>query len=424
MDTFTQTQPQAQARIDHSVGALAALLLTVRTLPPKISAIIPSLFEKNWCRKFLITLSGLVFTLAHFTVAQQELSEDYRIDQLYAIPYVTSIVWAADGSMFFTEKMGKVHLVKPDGVMQEQPVVAADARALNEDGLQSIVLDPNFEENRFFYIYYTEADADPIDPQNPLRNVIVRYTEAEGKGINPVVLLEFLVDDTRQYMHNGGRLRFGPDGYLYVSVGDLNHYNVYARDVGRIEGKIHRFAIKEDRLEPAPGNPFPDSSTWAYGLRNVFSFTFDPFSGHMFATENGSSCDDEVNWIVPGGNYGWGVIELPNGAAYEGYCERPERHQGAVDPLVTYTPTIAPTGIMIYDGEAFPEWRGDLFFCAFKTFQMSRVELNDTRTAFASDVVPVSTGTQPGCAIEIAQGPDGLIYYSNTLGIYRLAPAR
>lgn len=348
---------------------------------------------------------------------------DYTVERVYEIPFVTSMVWAPDGRMFFTEKGGLVHVAQADGSLQADPVVQLDARTLNEEGLQSIVLDPEFATNHYFYVYYTEADPAPDDPLNPFRNLVVRYTEVDGVATDPVTMLEFPVDDSGGHNHNGGRLRFGPDGYLYLSVGDLNHYNVYAQDPLRIEGKIHRFAVTDSGLQPAPDNPFPDSSVWAYGLRNAFSFVFDPLSDQLFSTENGPDCDDEVNRIERGGNYGWGIVPLPDGVAYEGYCERPERHFGAIEPLVTYAPTIAPTGIMIYDGAAFPEWYGDLFFCAFKPFEMYHVELDETRMDFASEIEVLSPGTQPGCAIEVAQGPDDLIYYTNTVGIYQIRPA-
>jgi glucose/arabinose dehydrogenase len=139
----------------------------------------------------------------------------------------------------------------------------------------------------------------------------------------------------------------------------------------------------------------------------------------LFATENGPQCDDEINLIVRGQNYGWGIVKDYN---TETYCNIPNRTAASVPPLINFTPVIAPTGILIYDGETFPQWRGQLFFCSFLKVQLLRVELNTERTAFASDPAVVPTGPQPGCAVEVAQGPDGSIYYSGITGIYRIVP--
>ncbi len=368
--------------------------------------------------KSVIFVFVLMLCLVGLTVmpaGAQEAAPGYQVESLYPIPFVTSIVWAPDGRMFFTEKSGIVHVVSADGVLQKEPVVEVKVRQQNEDGLQSIALDPNFEENGYFYIYYSE-----YGEQKPYSNVLARYTERDGVGVERQELLRFPVEND-MFAHNGGRLRFGPDGYLYLSIGDLQHWNVRAQEPPRLEGKIHRFAIVNDALQPAPGNPFRDVSAFAIGLRNVFAFTFDPISGAIFATVNGPDCDDALLRVEAGQNFGWGLVPL-DGSNNDTYCTNPNRRVGADPFLISYAPTIAPTGIMIYDGDAFPQWRGDLFFCAFKTGKMQRVSLNEDRTALVGEPQEVVTDPQPNCFIEVAQAPDGSIYYSNLIGIYRIAP--
>jgi glucose/arabinose dehydrogenase len=365
--------------------------------------------------RFALVVTVCLVGLAALPAGAQDTTPGYTVEALHMIPFVTTIVWAPDGRMFFTDKSGGVHVVSSDGVLQEPPVVEVKVRQQNEDGLQSIALDPHFDENHYFYIYYTE-----YGEEMPYTNVMVRYTERDGVGSEPLELLRFSVE-SELYAHNGGRLLFGQDGYLYISIGDLEHWPGRAQDPGYLEGKIHRYAIINDMLQPALNNPFGSSSAYAIGLRNVFAFMFDPISGAIFATVNGPDCDDALLRIDPGQNFGWGM-ESPDAANYANYCDNPNRRAGAAPFLIDYAPTIAPTGILIYDGDAFPEWRGDLFFCAFKTGKMQRVSLNAERTALAGEPQDVATDPQPNCFIEVAEGPDGNIYYSGLLGIYRIAP--
>lgn len=360
-----------------------------------------------------ISLFVILFFNILMAVAQDEQEVTYEVEFFQDASLVTSIVWAPDGRMFFAEKSGQVRLVSTDGKLQEEPVLSLNVRAENEDGLQSIVLDPNFQESNFFYVFYTELPTNGSES-----NVIVRYTEVNGVGTDRQELLRIPVENS-SHQHNGGRMRFGSDGFLYVSVGDMQHYAA-AQDISRPQGKIHRFIVVDDNLFAAPDNPFAGNSMWAYGLRNVFGFDFDPITNEMFATENGPGCDDEINLIMKGQNYNWGTLPTFD---YNTYCDLPNRGAGSVQPLISFTPTIAPTGILIYDGDAFPQWHGQLFYCSFNHQQLLHIELNDARTAFASEPVLVSTDPQPGCAIELAEGPDGYIYYSGIIGIYRVIPS-
>lgn len=358
----------------------------------------------------------MVLLLMGITARAQDASSlPYQVELLYKVPLITSMVWAPDGRLFFTDKNGPVYVASAEGELQDTPLLTLEVRQENEDGVQSIALDPNFAENGYFYIYYTPVP----EADGSMFNVVTRFTERDGTAVEPVDMLRF-PNQSPLHQHHGGRLAFGPDGYLYLSVGDLSHWNVRSQNTDDIEGKIHRFAVVGDELQIPDDNPFPGSSVWAYGIRNAYSFIFDPLSGHLFATGNGPDCDDAVYEIDPGDNFGWGLIEM--GGDDKTYCDNPERLAGAKPALIYYTPTIAPTGITVYQGEAFPDWQGDLLYCAFKPMQMYRVALDETRNEFVGDPTPVDTGSEMGCSIEVAVGPDGLIYYTNLIGMYRLSP--
>jgi glucose/arabinose dehydrogenase len=365
--------------------------------------------------RVLLIVFALLF-IASF-VSAQDGQPAFTVEKVIDAPVVTSIVWAPDGGMFFTQKDGLVRYISPDGTPQEEPVLALNVRTENEDGLLSMALDPDFETNGYFYVYYTAA------PRNDqLFNIMARYTLEDGKGVDPERLLVYVVE-SRLYQHSGGRMRFDENGYLYLSIGDLSHWSKHGQNPDRLESRIHRFDLSSGELAPAPGNPTEGNSTYAIGLRNVFSFVFDPLSGAIFATNNGPDCDDLVARIAPGDNFGWGIADLASNDDIVAWCADDTRRDGTTPALVYYTPTIAPTGIMIYNGQYFPEWQGDLFFCSYKQLTMLHADLNETRDALLAEPQPVSTGDMPNCAVEIAQGADDYIYYSDLTAIYRIKPA-
>ncbi|MBZ0305935.1 MAG: PQQ-dependent sugar dehydrogenase, partial [Anaerolineae bacterium] len=186
-------------------------------------------------------------------------------------------------------------------------------------------------------------------------------------------------------------------------------------DLKAMPGRIHRFAVDNDLLVPAPGNPFTSNSTYAYGLRNSFDFDFDPFSnGSIFATENGPACDDEINLIFPGGNYGW----RPD---YPCDDNNPQDGDKYVYPLLHFTPPEAPTGIIIYDGKMFPEWQGDLFFCGWNKGVMRRAELDDSRTRIERVEI---LDLRQSCSTDVEVAPDGSIYFTSSGGIHRITTGR
>ncbi len=364
--------------------------------------------------KRIVTISVLLLCLAWGFVAAQDEEPQYKVEQVNARVMVTGIVWASDGRMFWTEKDGTVGTMSPDGVEQEDPVVKVEVWGLNEDGLLSVVLDPKFDENHYFYIFYTA----PVSVDNPaIADLIIRYTYTEkdgvGTGEDPQRMLRVEIPTVDRNEHNGGRMKFGPDGYLYVSIGDMGDKN-QPQDLNLIGGKIHRFSVSGTNLLPAPGNPFIGSSIWAYGVRNTFEFDFDPMGG-LFGTENGPDCEDEINRLLPGKNYGW-TADIN--------CDQPLaiRQSVGLKPFVTWTPTIAPTGIIYYTGEAFPEWQNQVFYCSWKVEQLRHYKLNDDHTAFVGDSIQVDIPGDSHCTIDVAQSPEGYIYYSDVAGIYRVIP--
>lgn len=198
--------------------------------------------------------------------------------------------------------LGAVRGVQPDG----------------EGGLLGVAVSPDFATDHSIFVYYSAASD----------NRVVRLTFADGAATEPTVVLRGI---PKAGNHNGGRLAFGPDGYLYVTTGDAGDSD-RSQDEKALGGKILR--ITKDG-KAAPGNPFGDSPVWSYGHRNVQGIAWAP-DGRMFASEFGQNRWDELNLIRPGRNYGWPVVEGKAGRS------------GFTDPLVQWpTSDASPSGIAI-----------------------------------------------------------------------------
>lgn len=273
-----------------------------------------------------------------------------------------------------------------------------------ERGMLGIALHPDFPTRPFVYVYATRSVS------AGLRNQVLRITDRNGTGASPKVLIS--VPASSSPYHNGGRILFGPDGMLYVVVGDA-HDPANAQDTSdNLRGKILR-------MTPSGGvpsdNPFPRSPIFAFGIRNSFGFTFDPTTGRLWETENGPECNDELNLIAKGRNYGWGPHETCSGSSPR---NTNQDGPGPVLPKLWYTPTIAPTGIAFCERCGLgARSRGALFFGAYNTGDVHRVRLDAARTGVASQTVVYH---HPSGILSMEVGPDRALYFSDFGGIYRL----
>lgn len=375
-----------------------------------IAALAGTLFLSASQQKAAIAQDNSTLEPSATPVLDPDLPTSYRIETVVEASWPIAVAWAPDGAMFFTERFtGYLRRVNPDGTLQADPVWTFPVSTDGERGLLGVTVSPDFATTGYVFVYYTRV---PGDGYNVPVNRIVRVTVgADGAGGDPKVMLDIPLT-TNNLWHQGGNIHFGPDGMLYLTIGEYYQPHL-AQDIDAIPGKINRFQVTEEGLVAAPDNPFPSSAAFAYGLRNSFDFDFDPYSsiGQLIATENGPDCDDELNIILAGGNYGWR-------ADYPCDAPAPRNPESYIYPVWYTNPTEALTGIAVYTGWQIPEWQGHVFFCAWNTGRMRRAVLDETR----SRVIAVRDVNLQGqsCTIEAENGPDGALYFTNQYGIYRI----
>ncbi len=312
--------------------------------------------------------------------------------------FPVTLAFAPDGRLFYNElTTGNIRIVS-NGQLLAQPFATLPVGRSGEQGLIGLAFDPNFSQNRFVYVYH-------VNP-NPLVGRVVRFTDQNNIGINQLTILNDIPVGT---IHNGGNIGFDRNGRFYLTVGE-NGDPANSQDFTNIKGKILRYNIDANGVATSAGTVpnDPNNPIFALGLRNSFDFTFHPTAGTMYASENGPGCDDEVNRIISQGNYGWG----PNYV-----CGVPA--QGSIPPLVRFTPTIAPTGIMFYTGSLFTQWPGHLFLVAFNDGQIRRYVADEGQNTRITDSETIYTDSS-GSLLDIVTGPDGNIYFSTQISIRRI----
>lgn len=292
------------------------------------------------------------------------------------------MVFLPDNSMLVTERKGTVRLITPDGKLQEKPVVTlTQVNQIGEGGLHGIALHPEFSQNNFLYLYYTYAN----DENNTL-NRVSRFSYSNGSLQNEQIIVDAIPGASN---HDGGRIRFGPDNYLYITTGDAQEPSL-SQNRNSLAGKILRVT---DSGEPAPGNPL-NTRIYSYGHRNPQGIVWDD-KGQLFATEHGRSGIqsglDELNLIQAGENYGWPTIEGD------------ESREGMVTPLLNSgaQTTWAPGGIAYTDGALyFTGLRGQSLYKA-----TPRGDTVDLTTYLSGEY---------GRLRNVIVGPDGLLYVSTS----------
>ncbi len=322
-----------------------------------------------------------------------------------------------DGDMLITERPGGLRLVR-DGVLSPAPVTGTPAVfAQGQGGLLDVAIDPAFTENNLVYLSYAGIDDDGRSSTRVARGrlvkgalldveVIFRSNSASGGGA-----------------HWGSRLVFDPAGDLYITVGERGNKDT-AQNLARHGGSVVR--IKPDGSVP-DDNPFIGKSgvrpeIYSFGHRNPQGMAVHPETGRIWTQEHGPRGGDEVNLIEPGVNYGWPEITWGINYSGEPVGRGLRELDGMAQPVHYWDPSIAPSGMTFYEGDAFPEWQGDLFVGALKYQLIARLEMEGDKVVAEERLLQ----GQLGRIRDVRTGPDGFLYILTddpNGGLYRLQPA-
>ncbi|MBI2288209.1 MAG: PQQ-dependent sugar dehydrogenase [Chloroflexi bacterium] len=287
------------------------------------------------------------------------------------------IPWALDflpdGSMVLTERPGRIRLIdSQEGLLAEPLLTIAEVIHRGEGGLLGIAVHPDFASNHFIYVYYTYQERDG------LANRVVRFRK-EGKTLlDKKIIIDSIPGAA---IHNGGRIRFGTDGLLYIATGDSSVADL-AQDRDSLAGKILR--LKDDGTIP-PDNPFSGSPVYSLGHRNPQGLAWD-VQGRFWAVEHGSNATDELNLIKAGSNYGWPVIR---GDEKKAGLESPLLHSGQE--------TWAPSGLAFFNDS--------LFFAGLRGQSLYQVVIADGEVKLQRHLE-----RKFGRLRDVVVGPDNMLY--------------
>ena len=310
-----------------------------------------------------------------------------------------SLAFLPDGALLVTERPGRLRIVR-DGGLDPRPIGGVpQVVARGQGGLLEVAVHPEFSENRLVYLSYAGRGERGVGTE------VARGRLEDGalRDLETILVARPPVGGGK---HFGSRLVFGGDGFLYVTAGDHGSPD-RAQDLGNLAGTVMRIA--DDGAVP-PDNPFVGRADarpeiYSYGHRSPQGLALHPETGRLWQSEHGPKGGDEVNLIAPGANYGWPVITY--GRSYAGFkIGEGTAKPGMAQPQRYWVPSISPSGMAFYTGEAFPAWRGNLFSGALSGRVLVRLEL-------AGDEVVHEERLLRDLRLrirDVRQGPDGLLY--------------
>lgn len=353
---------------------------------------------------------SLVMVLCCSTVAQAQLepqaeaSKEYRVTVFAAdLERPWGMAFLPDGQLLVTEKDGRLNILSKDGKSRQLVQGVPKPRTDGQAGLLDVALDPDFADNNYIYLSYAEEEATNRD----LAGTAVARAKLVEAGLQELQVIWRQQPKVAGDNHWGSRLVPVAPNLLFITTGDRYSYRDQAQDLSTHFGKTIR--IHTDGSIPAD-NPFigrkgalPD--IWSYGHRNMQGAALSPKAGNLWTTEHGAQGGDELNIDRAGANYGWPVITW--GKDYSGAkIGEGTSKQGMAQPVVYWTPSIAPSGLLFYTGDAFPNWKGMAFVGSLKFGYLNRLTLEGNKVVQQTKMLE-DIGDR---VRDVEQGPDGLIY--------------
>ena len=379
----------------------------------------------------------LMATLSTGALSQdvyQSAHHDYRVVPVAEdLVQPWSMAWLPNGDMLITEKPGRLRMVRDGQLLPEAIPGTPEVLYKGQGGLFEVVPHPDFNENQWVYLTFAKPNANEVDDGST--TAIARGRLQDGRLTNVV---ELFAAQASGFGHYGGKLVFDGEGHMFLTLGDRQDFSFgdrealmahSAQDRSNHKGVIVR--LNDDGTVP-DDNPFVGvdgvlPEIWSYGHRSPQGLAIHPITGDLWESEHGPQGGDEINLIEPGNNYGWPVVG--RGVNY-GAFGRPIHvgisEEGMTSPTNFWVPSIATSGLMIYSGDKFPMWVGDIFSGALAGEQLARVHLDDE---YRSVVLEETLAYDMGRIRDVRQGPDGYIYLAisdrqaGPTPIVRLEPA-
>jgi glucose/arabinose dehydrogenase len=365
-----------------------------------------------------LLLAALASTLGQ---AQERFSsEAYDLELVTlaeGLEHPWGLAFLPDGAALVTERPGRLRLISPEGEISPPLGGVPQVYASGQGGLLDVALDPAFSENRVVYLSYAEMG------DGGAGTAVARARlDREALALEGLEVIFRQLPKTSGGRHFGSRLVFDREGHLFITLGERGERE-RAQDPSVNRGQVVR--VNPDGSLPA-GNPFLERQgyrpeIWSYGHRNPQGAAINPWTGALWTVEHGAAGGDEINLPQAGRNYGWPVISY--GRHYSGAkIGLGTEKEGMEQPLYYWDPSIAPGDMDFYDGEVFPDWRGDLFVTALKYRLLVRLELEGGEVVKEERLL-ADLGKR---LRDVQQGPDGYLYLltdEDEGALLRLQPA-
>jgi len=372
---------------------------------------------RTLCCGLSLFLASIVTTTLS---AQQirEIEQDYpgiRVEQVVTglgVPW--GMAFLSADQLLLTERAGIVRLLDLKTGSTVNLAGTPDVVAEGQGGMLDVAIGPNYAAEGWIYFTYTKRS------RSEAATTLARARLARHRLLDwEDLLVTDSATDARR--HFGSRIAFDGEGHVFFGVGDRGERDM-AQDLSNHIGTIMRLNL--DGSVPAD-NPFVGidnarDEIWSYGHRNPQGLLFDRVSNRLWSIEHGPRGGDEINLIIKGRNYGWPVIS--HGKEYWGPVSIGEgtSKPGMEAPRKVYIPSIAPGSLIIYRGDAFPQWRGNLFAGALKLRHLNRIVLSDSDQVIDEERILEDLGERIRA---LAQGPEGWVYFSTDSGrILRIRP--
>ena len=353
---------------------------------------------------------------AHAQVFNSEVQR-FRVQTVTeGLEFPWGLAFLPDGRMLVSERPGRLRLVAADGRLDPKPIEGLPPiAAIGQGGLLDAALHPNFARNTLVYLSYAAEGPGGYGTE-------VLRGRLDGHALRDVQVIFRMQPKSKTSHHFGSRLVFDRKGHLYITLGDRGEME-RAQRLDDHAGSVIR--LHDDGRVPAD-NPFVNKpgakpEKFTLGNRNMQGAALHPQTGEIWAHEHGPQGGDEINIIRAGVNYGWPVITYGRNYGTGTKIGEGTAKPGMAQPLLYWTPSIAPSGMAFYTGERFPGWRGNLFVGALAGQMLVRLQLDGERIVHQERLLEGALGR----IRDVRQGPDGLLYLliDSTQGrIVRLEP--